>query len=348
MKTTKRKITERAEVDARVGDALVEVKFGVDGIRAIRSSVMQVAFPMSADPALRGYVVLADSAIAKNRVRDEWTRISAVLRPEVSQRLAICMMQNHELTSIPADIDSDTWQMLTGVVEAERGRAGGSRTDYAFVILKLLIQRWLTTDEPVTADWLARTAGCHYPAVARALQSLGGLIERSSDRRVRLRWFPEEEFMRMIANSSRARSTMRFRDESAQPRSIEAHLRRLEKLAPPGLALGGVLGARHYFPALDLVGSPRLDLSLHSPGKHLNVDFIQQLDPALKLVTDPLLPATVVVHAVSHAESLFTSREGGLAWADPVECLLDLHEGRLEMQARQFLAHLHSLRPARS
>ena len=154
--------------------------------------------------------------------------------------------------------------------------------------------------------------------------------------------------MRMIANSARARSTMRFHDESAQPRSIEAHLRRLEKLAPSGLALGGVLGARHLFPALDLVGTPRLDLSLHSPGKHLNVDFIRQLDPALKPVTDPLQPATVVVHAVSHAESLFTPREGGLAWADSVECLLDLHESRLEMQARQFLAHLQSHRPRQS
>jgi len=27
-------------------------------------------------------------------------------------------------------------------------------------------------------------------------------------------------------------------------------------------------------------------------------------------------------------------------WADPVECLLDLHEMRLESQAKEFLQHL--------
>jgi hypothetical protein len=86
-----------------------------------------------------------------------------------------------------------------------------------------------------------------------------------------------------------------------------------------------------------LVGSPRLDLSLHCPGKHLNLDFMKAIDPALKPVTDPLQPATVVVHAVRHADPLFAPREGGLDWADPVECLLDLHEARLESQALEFL-----------
>jgi hypothetical protein len=36
-----------------------------------------------------------------------------------------------------------------------------------------------------------------------------------------------------------------------------------------------------------------------------------------------------------------------LAWADPVECLLDLHEARLEMQASQFLEALQRNRPAK-
>lgn len=331
-------------VDARVGDALIEVKFGIDGIRGVRSSVLQVAFPISANPALQGYVVLADAKISLDRIRDEWQRIAAMLRPKVSERLSLCVLQKGEKTSIPAELPKKVWQMLDAVVAAERGRAGGSRTDYAFVIQKLLIHCWFTSGRMVTTDWLARTAGCHYPAVARTLRALGGLIERSSDRKVRLRWFPEEEFMRMMATSAKARSTLRFRDESAQSRSIEAHVRRLEKLSPPGLAVGGVLVARHYFPALDLVGTPRLDLSLHCPGKHLNTDFIRELDPALKPVTDPLQPASVVVHAVRHAEPLFAVRKGGLAWADPVECLLDLHEARLEAQARQFLVHLQSTR----
>jgi hypothetical protein len=110
------------------------------------------------------------------------------------------------------------------------------------------------------------------------------------------------------------------------------------KLNSPGLAIGGVLGAKHYFPDLDLVGTPRLDLSLHGPGKHMNLQFVERLDPALKRVADPLVPANVVVHAVSHADPSFAPRDGGLAWADPVECLFDLHEARLDAQASQLLA----------
>ena len=144
----------------------------------------------------------------------------------------------------------------------------------------------------------------------------------------------------MLAGSARARSTARFADQSGPPRSLEAHIHRLEKLKPAGLAIGGVLGAKHYCRDLDLVGSPRLDLSLHCSSHRMNLDFIEKLDPALKQVEDPLAPATVIVHAVRHADPLFVRRRGGLAWADPVECLLDLHEAHLDAQAAQFLEHL--------
>jgi hypothetical protein len=234
------------------------------------------------------------------------------------------------------------------VVEVERGKMSNARTDYSFVVPKLLLHRLLTSGEPVTSEWLARTAGCSYPAVARALRPLGSLLERRSDRSVVLRWFPKEEFARLVAVADRARSTVRFADQSGQPRSVESHLHRLEKLNLPSLAIGGVLGAKHYHPELDLVGTPRLDLSLHCPGQRMNLDFIEELDPALKRVEDPLAPANLVVHAMRQADAQFIPRDGGLAWADPVECLFDLHEARLEMQAAQFLQALQRKRPAKT
>jgi hypothetical protein len=330
------------EVDARVGNALIEVKFGVDALRTIRTSLMQVAYSVGEDPSAHGYVVLADSPITKERLRKEWERAAAVLRDDVLHRLTICLHSEGRISGIPRDPDVETQRILSNVVEAERGRMNTTRTDYSFVVQKILLHRWLTSGEPVTSEWLARTAGCSYPAVARALSSLGSLVERRSDRRVVLRWFPKEGFARLLAVADRARSTARFADHSGQPRSPESHLRRLEKLNPPGLAIGGVLGARHYFPELDLVGTPRLDLSFHSPGRRMDLQFLERLDPALKRVADPLAPANVVVHAVSHADTLFAPRDGGLAWADPVECLFDLHEARLDAQASQFLARLQT------
>ena len=330
------------EVDARVGNALIEVKFGVDSLRTIRTSLMQVAYPLSEDPACEGYVVLVDSPITMERLRDEWHRAATILRANVLTRLSICLQSEGRFIGIPRDPNEETQRILAEVVETERGKMSTARTDYSFVVQKLLLHRWLTSGEPVTSEWLARTAGCSYPAVARALLPLGSLLERRSDRRVILRWFPKEEFARLLAVADRARSTARFADHSGQPRSAESHLRRLEKLNPPGLAIGGVWGAKHYYPDLDLVGTPRLDLSLHSPGKRLNLDFIERLDPALRPVEDPLAPANVVVHAVRQADAQFTPRDGGLAWADPLECLFDLREARLEMQAAQFLAHLQT------
>jgi hypothetical protein len=51
-----------------------------------------------------------------------------------------------------------------------------------------------------------------------------------------------------------------------RPRSPEVLLQRLSELNRSDIAVGGVLGARHYFPGLDLVGTPRLDLVVHSTG----------------------------------------------------------------------------------
>jgi hypothetical protein len=325
------------DVDARIGNALIEVKFGVDALRTIRTSLMLVAYQVGEDAAAHGYVVLVDSPITMDRLRDEWERAATVLRNDVLNRLTICLHSQGRIVGIPSDPDRETQRILSKAVEKERGSMNTTRTDYSFVVQKLLLHRWLTSGQPVTSEWLARTAGCSYPAVARALGSLGSLLERRSDRRVGLRWFPREEFARLLAGANRARSTTRFADHSGQPRTPESHLRRLEKLNPPGVAIGGVLGARHYDPNLDLVGTPRLDLSLHSPGKRMNLDFVEKLDPALKRIEDPLAPANVVVHAVRQADPQFSPREGGLAWADPLECLFDLHEARLEMQAAQFL-----------
>jgi hypothetical protein len=340
--TQNQRLQRHLDVDARVGDALIEVKFGVDALRTIRASLMQVAYSVGENPVTHGYILLVDSPITLDRLRLEWERAAAILRSDVLNRLTICLHSEGRMIGIPRDPDAETQRMLSKVVESERGRMNTARTDYSFVVQKLLLLRWLTSGKPVTSEWLARKAGCSYPAVARALNSLGSLLERCSDRRVTLRWFPKDEFARLLALADRARSTTRFVDNSGQPRSAESHLRRLEKLNPPGLAIGGVLGAKHYYPDLDLVGTPRLDLSLHSPGRRMNLDFIAQLDPALKRVEDPLAPANVVVHAVRHADAQFTQRDGGLAWADQVECLFDLHEARLEMQATQFLSYLQT------
>jgi hypothetical protein len=335
-------------VDAVVGDKLIEVKVGVAGLRSVRMGLMQLAYGLAQQPKSHGFLVLVDGGVTLDRLREEWQRAASVLRPTLRDRLSLCIGQDDHFIGIPRDPDLQTQRILSKVVAAERPHAPSrlSRGDASFVVLKVLLYQWLTHGRPVTTDWLVQTSGYSYPTVANALARLGSLIERQSDRRIGLRWFPRDQFAHMLAVADRARGTVRFADRSAQPRPPEAHVRRLEKLNPPHLAVGGVLGAAHYFPDLDLVGVPRLDLSQWDAGRGPNLAFIEKLDPGLKRIHDPLEPASVVVHQIRHANSLFGLREGGLRWADPVECLLDLHEAHLDAQATQFLKAMERKRPS--
>jgi len=337
-------------VDAEVGHRLIEVKIGVSGLRSVRLGLMQLAYALAEKPQAEGYLVLSQVAITRERLLKEWKYASAVLRREVLDRMVLCVEERGRFDGIPHTPEAETQRVLLQVLEKERAQSGPrvARADASFVVPKILLHHWLTNGHFVTADWLAKASGYTYPTVANVLQSLGSLIERGSDRRFRLRWFPQEELGRLVAMSDRARATARYADRSGQPRSPEAHLARLEKLNLPGLAIGGVLGAKHYFPDLDLVGTPRLDISLHARDPRVDLDFIEKLDPALHRIQDPLEPASVVVHNVYHANSFFAPREGGLEWADPVECLLDLHEARLEMQAAQFLDAMRKRHPVQS
>lgn len=327
------------------GRVIAEIKYSVDALRTVRTAIMNLAYALEKHPVASAYLVLVAPTITKDRVRHEWRRAEAILKPRVFTRLAICLLTTEGVFhGVPANPPADVQDWLSDIVERQAANLPirAERTDYEFVIMKVLIHQWLTERKPVTMAWLARTAGCSYPTVSRVLQRQGSMIERTSDRRVALRFFPQKEFSRLLAKSERARSTTRFLDQSGQPRTPKAHLRRLEKIRPEGIAIGGALGAMHYLPSLDLVGTPRLDLSIHCHNAYLDVGLIKALDPALKREDDPFKPANVVVHAIRHADPLFSARKGGLAWADPVECLLDLQEARLEAQANQLLEVLKS------
>ncbi len=325
------------------GKAIAEIRVSIDALRDVRTSLIALAFALGQHPGTRGYLVLVRPAITVRRLREEWLLAKSALKPEIFKRLTVCVLTPEgTFRSIPENPPSDvqTWLLKAAAAHRTSHSIRTARIDYDFVVLKLLIYQWLTARRPVTTTWLANTAGCTYPTVARILKQLGSLIERGSDRRVSLRYLPRNELSRLFANAAKARATTRFVDVSGQPRTPEEYLHRLDTMKPDHMAIGGVIGARHFVPDLDIVGTPRLDLSLHSPDGQLGLAFIKALDPALKQQSDPLKPANVVIHIVRHLDPLFSKRENGLAWADPVECLLDLHEAHLESQAHQFLETL--------
>jgi hypothetical protein len=335
--------------DAEVGNRLIEIKTGgtSSSMRSIREGLMQLAYGLHERKEATGYLVLSDTRATKQTIEDEWKCASAVLDTDIGKRIVISFEKDGEIQGITRPLDPETKTVIADILRKKRAQSGPhiNRPDARFVVTKVLINQWLVSGEAMTATWIAATCGYSYPTVAKVIQGLGSLIERLPNRKIRLRSFPNDEYLRLIANSDRARATARYVDASGDQRSPDRHLRRLERLNPKGVAIGGVYGARHYFADLDIVGAPRLDLSFHARDLEADIDFINKLDPALERTHDLSRPASVVVHHVYNANPLFAKRIEGLAWADPVECLLDLHDARLEMQAKQFLDALKAKRP---
>ena len=335
--------TLRHEVDAEIGDSLFEVKTGVDSHRTLNTALVKLAYILGERPGFRGFLVLVDSAISLPRLHDEWLRATKILRPDVLERLNLCVVKDGSVQGVPETPDVETQRTIMEVVEKERAAIASPRanrsTEPFYDILRILINQWVKQAGPLTSRWLAEAAGCTYPTVASALEKLEKYLTRHSDRRVELKAFPKDEWSRLVANSDKVRQTLRFADQSGQPRSIESLVSRFERVRTDDIAIGGVLGARRRYPALDLIGTPRLDLTIHCRTRKLHLTFLRQLDPALKPARYDE-PARLVIHTLRYPHTFFEKAPDGSVWADPVECLLDLHEMRLESQAKEFLTNL--------
>lgn len=249
--------------DAELGNRLIAVKRGIAALRNVRGGLLELAYAVAERPGTTGVLVLPDVSVTPRRLQDEWMRASSVFRPDVLGRLSICMGAGEKWVGIPNDLDAETRQAIPNLIAAAGPHTGHSlaRQEYSFIVIELLVHQWLLGEGPVTTKWLMENAGCSYPTVAEVLRQFQHCLVRHSDRRVELRSFPQEEWARLVAMSEKARGTLRYADRSGQPRSAESLLRRLQRLDCKDIAVGGVWGAKHFYPQLDILGSPRLDIS---------------------------------------------------------------------------------------
>jgi hypothetical protein len=104
------------------------------------------------------------------------------------------------------------------------------------------------------------------------------------------------------------------------------------------VAVGGVLGATHHYPAIDITGAPRLDILIHGT-HHADLSFIEQLDPGLERNDSPEGNAHVVVHFTNRRESYFEVQNGEV-WADVLDCLVHLWKAGLTHQVEDLITHL--------
>jgi hypothetical protein len=313
----------------------VEVKSATHGLANLRASLLGLSYWLAGNPDARGLLLLVESRITEERLHKEVQLAKHVLNADVLSRLTVATVKDGQYVGLPAGLGQDfrSWLDQLTVQESRRSGVRGS----FYTIFEILIHEWLLGHGPMTTEWLMKTAGYSYPTVAKALERLSNSIYRHSDRRIELNYFPRQEWARLVAESDRVRGTAYFVDRSGQARSPESLFRRIQRLERHDLAVGGVWGAKHYHPNLDLLGNPRLDLSLHCPSNKVDWSFVDRLDPALMRTQRRDEPAALAVHLLRRASPLFQANRSGPQWADPVECLLDLHEAHLEPQAREFL-----------
>ena len=326
---------------AVVGNDVFHVLIGTKDTRSLRTALLDLARVVAGSAAVRrAFLALEEPGITDSRLHEEWLGAASILRPEVMDRAQLVIHRRGTWTGIPRAPSTHEATMLDDVLHqhiarrpAPVGRVFGARDE----IFRILFHQWLLRRGPVSVGSLMEMTGASHPTVAGAVRSLEHLLVRHSNRSVEFRSFPQDEWARWVAMSEVARGTVRFVDRSGRARSPESLLRRLGALGREDIAVGGVLGARHYYPSLDLVGTARLDVSVHSGRHAADLSFVERLDPALERTTRPDESPALVIHGIRRAQSLFQPSDGCVPWADPVECLLDLHEARLEPQAMEFL-----------
>jgi hypothetical protein len=211
----------------------------------------------------------------------------------------------------------------------------------------VVLATWLTGRGASTLGSLQVICGLSYPTVAAALAELEarGELRRNRDRSVEFNAFPRHTWEQVAALSDQLRRPMRFVDPSGRTPDPAFLLRRTEKASPPGVALGGVVAARHWHPDFDLHGIPRLDLCLDPHAGTPAEEIVRGIDRSLRPAWASSGETALVLHPVLRARPLFARPPGpGLPIADPVESLLDLHELHLHAQGWAMVKHLESRR----
>lgn len=312
---------------------------GTSATKVLRGELLSLGMELQASPG-KATLQLDRPRISPERLEGEWNAAMAVLRPDIAERISLqATYADGRRLTLGATHLAD--QSPAPPPRAPEGLVQLPRRDPGFAVEKILIWAWLTGRGPVTRTWLERTAGCSYPTVASVVRKLGSALVRHPDRRIELGYLPRAVWGSLAVSAAKARHTVRYADISGQPTSADALLSRFERIASLGVALGGVAGMRRHHD-IDLVGLPRVDLSVHAPDEEADLGFLRRLDPGLRPVTDPTHPAVLAVHFVRHRESLFDPAADGPPAADVVECLLDLHEAGLDAQAADTL---DALRP---
>ena len=318
------------------------------GSRDLHAATVEMALAVKEDKRIqRAFLVWRSDRMSWTRARREWCRVAALLPGNLRKRLAfVRFVEGSPVECEPPHLK--THHVLrkleeTGLPHDDRALPfSGGLSAGLFEVFKVLLVMWLRRSGPTTTGHLMETCGCSYPTVAGAIEELARRRElrRLRNRSVELVGFPRQTWQQVVTISDQLRKPVRFVNAAGRAPEPEFHLKLLREARLGEVAIGGVVAARRLFPDFDLVGTPRLDLTLASTGMGVR-ELLSRVDPTLQVSQDPTAEFAIVVHRLRRAESLYQpARAGDVPSADEVEVLLDLYELRLEQQAADLVERL--------
>ena len=325
------------------GTWLIELASG-PGLRDLRAKLLDTAVMLDKEPAsVRALCIITSEKVTMERLSADLALVRNVLRPEVAGRVYVgrCM-KSGEGVMLESGVPTALVNVVTNVVQrqalARRRAPGGTTID----VLGLLIRAWFDLRPPLMVKEIQEEVGASHPTVAGVIEQLAkqGVLERSSDRRVRLAKFPVDEWPHWLVTNIKARTIAKFVDPSRQARGPHEMADRLTKATKKRAAISGVVGASKHYPDLNISSAPRLDLSLAGSQ---DLSWVAKLDAGLVRDDDARFPALAVHLLPSQADSTFMELDGQL-YADPLECMVALYEAKLNEQAEDMLQHLIRVR----
>lgn len=312
-------------------------------VRDLRAAMMELAGWLADHPEQHGLLLLVDNRLSTQRLEQEMLSASKVLQPAVFKRLQALELPNQfplQGSLERAGLGPDEAYGLDKVLRKSFRRKHTSRSPRAAydLVFEHLVNSYLLHLGPMTTESIMSATGFSYPPVADALSKLSPSIRRHSNRRVELKHFPRQEWNRFVSVFERGQFCQKYTVAPELARSSKKLLIRYEKVATTETAISGVHAAKRYYPKFDLVGSSRLDICISGSQIDNFSALARQIDPALEPAPFNSTNALLVIWPVHRAEPLFqTSPKSDTLWADPVNCLLALHDARLEPQAEELI-----------
>jgi hypothetical protein len=330
--------------DGQGGQILVEIK-RTASVRDVRAVLLSLAYAMKEEPLRNQAVcVITDTKLSFTRLRDELKQFREVMHPEIAPRIHFLIDQGEHLVGSNRFAGSllDVSVEFFGWLALHMAKSSHSHSSHQLsarqTVRVAMAQLRLRNAPPVTVKYLQSLCKVSYPTVSETLKEFAasGLLLDEGDRGVSLRHLSMAEWMDLARDHAKQRKSFSFVDATgfATPQQLANRIHELKVagiLREP-VRIGGVMGAAHHFPQVDITAASRLDLSVDADPTQIAA----LIDAGLKPKVRSDQKAVLVLH-VTHEPTL-DSTESPNPWANELECLADLIEMSYTREATE-MAH---------